>query len=68
MPSSAKSLSPCIGLCKLDSEEVCMGCQRTMAEIRSWGLLTRGQQRRVLIRIQLQQRAGSSSERNLPSD
>jgi hypothetical protein len=45
-----------------------MGCQRTMAEIRSWGLLTRGQQRRVLIRIQLQQRAGSSSERNLPSD
>ncbi|MEO6699624.1 MAG: DUF1289 domain-containing protein [Paraperlucidibaca sp.] len=64
MSSPAKSLSPCVGLCKLDREEVCTGCQRTMAEIRSWSLLTRGQQRKILIRIQSQQRAVTGAERN----
>lgn len=28
--------SPCKGLCKLDKEKVCQGCQRTLEEIRNW--------------------------------
>lgn len=57
MPTPAKSLSPCVGLCKLNAEDVCMGCHRSIAEIRSWGLLTRGQQRKILTRIYTQQRS-----------
>jgi len=29
-------LSPCIGLCKLDAERVCVGCGRRMHEIVAW--------------------------------
>lgn len=28
--------SPCIGLCKLDAEHVCVGCGRRMHEIVAW--------------------------------
>ncbi|MFO1399710.1 MAG: DUF1289 domain-containing protein [Steroidobacteraceae bacterium] len=28
--------SPCIGLCKLDAEHVCVGCGRRMYEIVAW--------------------------------
>ena len=49
-------LSPCIGVCKLNAEDICLGCERSMAEIRSWGLLSRAQQRKILIRIQQRRR------------
>ncbi len=30
-------LTPCIGVCALDGEGVCMGCHRTTDEIARWG-------------------------------
>jgi len=30
--------SPCIGVCKLDKNKVCIGCFRTIEEIRQTGL------------------------------
>jgi len=30
--------SPCIGVCKLDENKVCIGCFRTIEEIRQKGL------------------------------
>ena len=31
--------SPCIGICKIDPKNgFCMACNRTLQEIRSWGL------------------------------
>jgi predicted Fe-S protein YdhL (DUF1289 family) len=29
-------LSPCIGVCMLDDDGLCMGCRRTTAEIARW--------------------------------
>jgi len=49
-------ISPCIGICKLNADDICLGCERSMAEIRCWGLLSRAQQRKILIRIQLRRR------------
>lgn len=40
MPEAAKPIpeieSPCIGVCTVDTNGVCMGCFRTTAEIASW--------------------------------
>ena len=30
-------LTPCIGVCALDDEGICMGCHRTTDEIARWG-------------------------------
>ena len=40
--------SPCVSVCALDINDICMGCQRTGAEISAWGKMTNEQRREVL--------------------
>lgn len=40
--------SPCISVCALDINDMCMGCQRTGSEISAWGKMTNEQRREVL--------------------
>ena len=44
--------SPCISLCALDLNDICMGCQRSADEIRRWGTMTNQQRREVLDRLE----------------
>jgi predicted Fe-S protein YdhL (DUF1289 family) len=32
-------MSPCLGICTLDDNNQCMGCLRTLQEIKGWALL-----------------------------
>jgi predicted Fe-S protein YdhL (DUF1289 family) len=36
-------LSPCIGVCTVDSAGRCAGCQRTLAEIAAWSRMSDGE-------------------------
>ena len=40
--------SPCVRNCCLDDEDVCLGCGRTLAEIRAWTSLAEAQRKEVL--------------------
>ena len=40
--------SPCIDVCKLNEQNVCIGCKRTIDEIARWSSMTADEQRRVL--------------------
>ncbi|NHC09288.1 DUF1289 domain-containing protein [Stutzerimonas degradans] len=40
--------SPCVSLCALDEDDVCVGCQRSADEIRRWGLMDNDERRQVL--------------------
>ena len=40
--------SPCVSICALDEQDVCIGCQRTAAEITHWGRMDNEQRRAVL--------------------
>ncbi len=42
------NLSPCMGLCKLDEDDFCLGCRRHIDEIKDWGLLGEEAQRKIL--------------------
>lgn len=42
--------SPCVSICALDGDDVCIGCFRTGGEVSRWGLLTAEEQRDVLDR------------------
>lgn len=44
--------SPCIGECRLDQQELCVGCLRSMAEIMQWPEADNQQKRRVLARVE----------------
>lgn len=40
--------SPCIGVCTLDTSDICLGCGRSLAEIARWRELTIIEQRKVI--------------------
>ena len=40
--------SPCVNICALDEDDVCTGCQRTVAEITRWGRMSNDERRVVL--------------------
>jgi predicted Fe-S protein YdhL (DUF1289 family) len=43
-----KSTSPCISICRLNDEDVCIGCYRTSEEIRNWIYLDEDQRQAVV--------------------
>jgi len=45
--------SPCVSICALDADDVCVGCFRTGREISYWGRMSPDQQREVLRRCQV---------------
>ena len=47
-----KSTSPCIALCKLNEDEICVGCKRTIDEIVNWRTYTDNQKLAVLARLE----------------
>jgi len=44
-------VSPCVSICALDEEDICVGCFRTGGEISIWGLLSDDEKREVFRRI-----------------
>lgn len=47
-PLSAKPTSPCIQVCTLDDDQVCIGCGRNIDEVIAWTRLTDAQKWVVL--------------------
>lgn len=47
-PHAEFPASPCVDVCKLDENEVCIGCKRTIAEIARWPTMTAEEQWRVV--------------------
>jgi len=41
--------SPCVQVCALDDEDICIGCQRNVAEITRWSRMDSAERRQVLL-------------------
>jgi uncharacterized protein len=50
--------SPCVRNCCLDDDLVCLGCFRTIEEIKDWSIVD-DQQRRLILQNALRRRAAS---------
>jgi len=50
-PSGSETSSPCVDICELDSDFVCIGCGRTIDEVLKWPKYTDEQKKAVLDRI-----------------
>jgi len=40
--------SPCVKICELDRDDVCVGCGRTRAEIAAWASMSEPQKAKVV--------------------
>jgi uncharacterized protein len=41
--------SPCVEICALDEQDICIGCQRSAMEITRWGRMSNAERRAVLV-------------------
>ena len=49
MDTQAPVASPCVHVCALDEADICIGCQRSAAEITRWGRMDNAERRQVLV-------------------
>jgi predicted Fe-S protein YdhL (DUF1289 family) len=42
--------SPCVNICALDDTDICIVCQRSVAEITQWARMSNAERRQVLAR------------------
>jgi predicted Fe-S protein YdhL (DUF1289 family) len=62
--SNDEPRSPCISVCVLDDEDICMGCYRSAAEITDWFMST-DEQKRETLRLARERMQASSTIRLL---
>lgn len=43
--------SPCVGICQLDRDKVCIGCYRTSEEITYWRMYTEEEREKALQKV-----------------
>jgi uncharacterized protein len=55
-------LSPCVGICRLNTDGVCEGCQRTAGEIARWMYYTDAERARLMDEV-LPRRAQQEADR-----
>jgi len=51
LPSVESVDSPCVDVCELDSDFVCIGCGRTIEEILKWPYMDHSERQQTLDRI-----------------
>ncbi len=44
-------LSPCIGVCELNSADICTGCHRSSSEIGAWSSMTDAARSEIMARL-----------------
>ncbi|MAK90904.1 MAG: DUF1289 domain-containing protein [Oceanospirillaceae bacterium] len=49
--------SPCVCVCALDDDNICMGCQRTGEEISRWGSYSDDEKREVMKKVAVREQA-----------
>jgi uncharacterized protein len=45
--------SPCVGTCRLNAQELCVGCRRTLDEIAEWPRASEARRREILRELEL---------------
>lgn len=49
--------SPCVGNCCLDTNDICLGCFRSLAEITGWGQASDAERLKILENIRRRKEA-----------
>jgi len=45
--------SPCVDVCRLDAQGLCVGCRRTLEEIAEWSRAGEARRREILRKLEL---------------
>jgi predicted Fe-S protein YdhL (DUF1289 family) len=62
MTRPTRPMSPCLSICTLDEANICMGCLRTLAEIKGWATLSGSEQWTIVGELAERQAGRKTSE------
>jgi predicted Fe-S protein YdhL (DUF1289 family) len=57
MERPTRPMSPCMSICTLDEDNVCMGCKRTLEDIKCWAKLSPVEQWRLVEELAIRREA-----------
>jgi predicted Fe-S protein YdhL (DUF1289 family) len=57
--------SPCVDICRLDAQGLCVGCRRTLGEITEWSAASEARRREILRELERRTLAASPQNRTL---
>jgi predicted Fe-S protein YdhL (DUF1289 family) len=60
--SDAAVPSPCVDICRLDAQGLCVGCRRTIDEITEWPLASEARRREILRELARRTPAASNQD------
>ncbi len=58
--SESSPESPCVSICALDENDICMGCYRSAQEITDWFMASDEEKRQILARVRERRDASST--------
>ena len=58
--SESSPESPCVSICALDENDICMGCYRSAQEITDWFMASDEEKRRILERVKERMQAAGN--------
>jgi predicted Fe-S protein YdhL (DUF1289 family) len=53
--------SPCVDICRLDAQGLCVGCRRTIDEIAEWPRASEARRREILRELELRPAAAATT-------
>jgi len=65
--TAAAVASPCVDICRLDAQGLCVGCRRTIEEIAEWPRASEARRREILRELALRTVAFSTEDSALTS-
>ena len=61
-PNLGSTPSPCVKVCRIDDDGFCIGCKRTLDEIRDWMIMSDYEQNKLLHELKWRQHVGSDKQ------
>ena len=58
--------SPCTGVCRLDANNLCIGCGRLLAEIAAWSSASEAERREICRLAELRQKVQNTQNTRTP--
>lgn len=59
-PSAEMVKSPCVHICCLDEQDICLGCYRSCDEITQWGGMSNEERKDVMKKVAERENAGGN--------
>lgn len=66
MSTATPVASPCVRRCTLDQDDVCVGCGRTLDDIRQWGKMSEAQRADCVARATQRREAREAAWQSAP--